>query len=237
MSARKPPGVRRLADTVTRSLGTVTSAALVGGVAALVAAGVVRLIYSRLTASYLALLAIGLLLLLLATATGFNTVRATLISRRGFYGFNTTLMILLFLAITTVIVLAGTANNVRIDTTAAKEFTLAQQTSEVLKGLKQDIEAVAFFAPTDPLQTAMRGRAQDLLEEYRQTTGRFRYRIVDPDVEPEEARRYGINPDARPATIVLGSWGNLQPVDTLLFTSGGGYEPNENLERDFTQAI
>lgn len=237
MARRNTPAARRVADTVTKSLGTVASAALVGGVVALIAAFVLRLVASRLTASYLTLLAIGLLLILVAVATGFNTLRATLVSRRGFYGLNSTLMVAVFLAIMTVIVLVGTANNVRFDTTAAKEYTLADQTSDILEKLDQDVEAVAFFAPTDPLQSAIRARAEDLLEEYRQGSSRFKYRVVDPDVEPEEARRYGINPDTRPATIVITSEGNLQPVDTLLFTAGGGYEPNENLERDFTQGI
>ena len=240
--ATTTPRVRRLTETVTKSLGNVTSAALLGGVGAVVAAGLLRLIASQLTASYLTLLAIGLILLLFAVATGYNTLRATLISRKGFYGFNTSVMILLFLAIMGVIVLVGAINNVTFDTTASKQFTLAQQSTKILKELNQNVEAVAFFAPTDPTpsdskQRAIRSQAQDLLEEYRKTSGRFVYRVVDPDVEPEEARRFGVNPDTRPGTIVVTSGGNLQPVDTLIFSSQGGYQANTHLERDFTQGI
>lgn len=241
-TTKSPTPVRRLTQSVAQSLGNVTSAALLGGVVALVAAGVVKLVAGQLRASYLTLLAIGLILLLFAVATGYNTLRATLISRRGFYGFNTTIMILLFVVIMAVIVLVGAINNVTFDTTASKQFTLAQQSTKILKDLNQDVEAVAFFAPTDPTpndakQRAIRSQAQDLLEEYRKGSSRFSYRVVDPDVEPEEARRFGVNPDTRPGSIVITSGGNLQPVDTLLFTSQGGYQANNNLERDFTQSI
>lgn len=241
--ARTPiPRVRRLTETVARSLGSVTSAALLGGVAALAAAGIVRLIAAQLRASYLTLLAIGLLLLLLAVATGYNALRGIFMSRKGFYGFNTTLMVVVFLAITSSIVLIAAINNVTFDTTASKQFTLAEQTSKILKGLDQNVEAVAFFAPTDPVPNdtrsqSVRSQAQDLLEEYHKTTGRFTYRVIDPDVEPEEARRFGVNPDTRPGTIVVTAGGNLQPVDTLKFTPNGGYISNDHLERDFTQSI
>ena len=232
--------VRELPARTAEYIGNVSAAALVGAVAALIAAGIVRLISSRLDTSALTLLAIGLFLLLVAAVTGYDAIRASLVSRKGFYGFNTTLMILLFLAIASIIIFVGTRNNARFDTTATGEFSLSSQTTQILKDLSdrdQEVEAIAFFVPTDPRQILARAPAEDLLEEYHQTARRFTYRIVDPELQPEEARRFGINPDTQPATIVFSSGGNLQPVLTLLFTRQGELLQNPFLERDFTQAI
>ncbi len=233
-----PKRIKDLGNQLSESLGNVAAALLVAGVVALVASGIVRLIASQLTASYLTLLAIGLLLVLGAAASGYDTIRSNLMTRKGFYGFNTTVMVLLFLALASLIIFIGANNNARFDTTSAREFSLAKQTNEILSGLRNDVEAVAFFESTDINQVQIRVPAEDLLEEYAQTTRRFGYRIVDPDIEPEEARRYGINPDTEPGTIVFASGGNLQPVETLAFNqAAGSFIPNINLERDFSQAI
>ena len=232
--------IRELPARATEYIGNISAATLLGAVMALAAAGIIRLVATELSTSYLTLLAIGLLLLLVSVASGFGTIRATLVSRRGFYGFNTVVMILLFLTIASIIIFVGTKNNTRYDTTSTREFSLAKQTVGILKdlgGLDQRVEAVAFFVPTAVLQIAARLPAQDLLEEYHQTTSRFTYRIVDPELEPEEARRFGINPDTEPGTIVFSSGGNLQPVNTLRFTQQGQFAQNPNLEKDFSQAI
>ena len=236
--ARTPrPKVGAVASKVSQALGNVTTGALLGGVLALIAAGIIRLIGSQLKTSYLTLLAVGLLLILFAAFTGYNAIRSNVLSRKGFYGLNTTLMVLLFLAIASIVIFVGAKNNARFDVTSAKEFSLAEQTVKILKDLKQNVEAVAFFVPTNPNQITVRGPTQDLLEEYSHNTGRFTYRIVDPDIEPEEARRLGINPDTEPGTIVFTSEGNLQAVKTLIFTQQGGYVRNQNLEKDFSQSI
>lgn len=237
MARGKTNQVRSLTGKLTRSVGNLSAAALLGSVAALVGAGVVRLIASQLTASYLTLLAIGLLLLLVAAATSYDSIRANLLSRKGFYGFNTVIMILLFLAIASMIIFVGARNNARFDTTASREFSLAKQTNQILKDLDRDVEAIAFFTPTDPLQAVVRGPAMDLLQEYSQVNSKFSYRVIDPEVAPEEARRYGVNPDTQPGSIVFASDNNLQPVETVQFASQGQYVPNSNLERDFSQAI
>ena len=232
--------IRELPARATEYIGNISAAAFLGAVVALAAAGIIGLVASELRTSTFTLLAIGLLLLLLSVFSGFGTIRATLVSRRGFYGFNTVMMTLLFLSIASIIIFVGAKNNARYDVTSTREFSLAKQTVGILKklgDLDQRVEAVAFFVPKDIRQIAARLPAQDLMEEYHQTSGRFTYRIVDPDLEPQEARRFGINPDTRPGTIVFSSGGNLQPVNTLIFTQQGQFVQNRNLEKDFSQAI
>ncbi len=224
----------------TAYVGNVSTALLGGAVMALAAAGIIRLVADELGTSSLTLLSVGLILLLAAAATGFETMRSTLMTRKGFYGFNTTAMTLIFLTIASIVIFVAADTNTRYDTTSTGEFSLSRQTKDILSNLSkndQRVEAVAFFVPTDVLQISVRIRAQDLLEDYRQITRRFTYRIVDPDLEPEEARRFGINPDAEPGTIVFSSGGNLQPVNSLIFTRQGQFVPNSNLEKDFSQAI
>ena len=224
-------------DGLSDYVGNVSLASLAAGIVALVTAGIVRLIAPELETSVLVFLALGLLFLLLAATTGFNTIRSAITTRRGFYGFNTTVMVLLFLAIASIIIFVGARNNARFDVTSTGEFSLAKQTVQILKDLENRIEAIAFFVPGDPNQVLVRGPALDLLEEYSQATGRFSYRVVDPELEPGEARRFGINPSTEPGTIIFATEGNLHPVSTLIFTQQGQFVPNFNLEKDFSQAI
>ncbi|MCL0102241.1 hypothetical protein M1O29_04070, partial [Dehalococcoidia bacterium] len=99
-------------------IGNISLASLFAAVLSLLAAGTVRLVASELSTSAFTLLALGLLLLLVAVGTGFDSIRANLMTRKGFYGFNTTAMILIFVAIASIIIFVGTKNNARYDVTA-----------------------------------------------------------------------------------------------------------------------
>src|SRR4029078_11318685 len=66
---------------------------------------------------------------------------------------------------------------------------LSPQTIQLLRGLKADINAVAFFRSDQPGKRV----AEDLFKQYaRYSGGKFTWRVVDPDREPGLARRYGI---------------------------------------------
>lgn len=218
-------------------VGDVTVAAAVGGAVSLITSGVIQLIASRLRGTIVAFLVLGLLLLLFAAFTGFNSIKANLSTRRGFYSFNTTAMVVLFLAVASVIIFIGAKNNNRIDMTSTNEFSLSKQTEEILKKLDQKVEAVAFFVAVDPQQFVTRGPTLDLLEEYAHITSNFSYRIVDPELQPGEARRYNVNADTNPGTVVFTTQGRFQGVPTLVPNIQGQFTPNRNLERDFTQGI
>lgn len=218
-------------------IGNVSTAAFGGGIIALIASGLIHLLGRELRGAVITFLAIGLLLILLATVTGFETLRAAIKSRKGFYGINTTAMVLIFLTIASVIIFVGAKNNARFDVTSTRDFSLSRQSSEVLTALQQDVEAVAFFVPTNAQQIIVRGPATDLLDEYERRSSRFTYRIVDPELQPGEARRFGVNPDLSPGAIVFSSQGSLQPVPTLIVQSDGGFSRNTQLERSFTEAI
>jgi ABC-type uncharacterized transport system involved in gliding motility auxiliary subunit len=219
------------------TVGNVTVFALTVGAISLFTSGLLQLLGRDLRGAVIAFLSIGLIGLLVAAATGYQSIRTTLLTRRGFYGFNATAMILIFLAIAAVVVLIGARNNGRLDVTATREFTLSRQTIQILDDLDRDIEAVAFFVPTNAQQIVIRIPVLDLLTEYEQQTSRFSFRFVDPELEPAEARRFGINADLNPGTIVFSADDRRQPVASLQRTNRGELVRNITLESDFTQAI
>ncbi|MBM4405186.1 MAG: hypothetical protein FJ039_03255 [Chloroflexi bacterium] len=231
---KKAPMLGRL----TGALGSPSGLFLTIAVVLLVVSGLVYLAFDDFKTSALVFFAIGLLSLLLAAATGFDRIRSAARTRQGFYGVNTTVMTLVFLAIGAVVIYVGARQNAQFDLTETKQFSLSQQTKKILGDLDGNVQAVAFFVPTDPNQLLVRANALDLLEQYANQSGRFSYRVEDPELKPEEARRFGINADSQPGTIVFASEGNLQPVATLFFESRSSrFLPNPTLEQDFTSAI
>ncbi len=229
----KKSGLRAALATVNPPV-----AAVFFGFASLVTSALIFLVARELDAAGWAFFILGILLIISALALGYRSVRSAVMTRQGFYGFNTTAMVLLFLAIAAVIIFVAAQNNQRLDVTSTREFSLSQQSKKVLQDLTRDVEAVAFLVPTDLNQLAVRSRVLDTLEEYAQTTSKFSYRVVDPELEPAEARRLGVNADLEPASVVfLSEEGNRQPVRTLIFSQQGGFLPNPRLEQDFTQAL
>ena len=226
-----------LSDAITDYVGNTAAAALVGAAMTLIAAGVLALVARDLRGAALGLLIVGLVLLLVAFVSGYSSLRAAVMTRRGFYGLNATAMTLLFLAIAAVIIWVGAQSSAKWDVTATRQFSIAPQTESILKDLQQEVRAIAFFVPGDANQTIVRSTSLDLLEEYGRQSGLFSFEVVDPDLNPETARNFGINPNSQPGTVVFSSQGALQPVNTLIFQQEGGFLPNLTLEKDFSQAI
>ena len=168
---------------------------------------------------------LGLALLALAVIGSFRTVIGTITGRRGRYGANTLIMIILFLALTTLLYVILAIQEFRFDTTANKQFTLAKQTVNALTELDEEIEAIAFFVPTDQLQQQLRYQAETLLYEFAQTSDKFTFRFVDPELDPSTARRYGVTDFG---TIVLENkdTGKRHPIRTPPVT-----------EQDFTSGL
>lgn len=73
------------------------------------------------------------------------------------------------------------------DLTSAKVNTLSDQSQKVLSQLKEPVEVIAFFKGGESKEL------KSLLALYKQTSKKFSYRIVDPDSEPQEAKKYGVS--------------------------------------------
>jgi ABC-type uncharacterized transport system involved in gliding motility auxiliary subunit len=76
--------------------------------------------------------------------------------------------------------------NKSYDSTANKRYSLSEQTSKIVKGLKQDA-TITYFD-----QTSRFDRAKDLLTQYANLSHRIHVEYVDPDKKPQLARAAGV---------------------------------------------
>lgn len=131
----------------------------------------------------------GILLVLVSFIGYVKNPRGVLGRRTTRYGFNTAVMVLLLLGIIGFVEAVSYRHNTRFDLTANKRHSLSPQTIQLLKGLKTDVNAVAFFRSDQPGKRV----AEDLFKQYaRYAGGKLTWRVVDPDREPGLARRYGV---------------------------------------------
>ncbi|MDP2953275.1 MAG: Gldg family protein, partial [Chloroflexota bacterium] len=162
--------------------------ALFLGVLSFVAAGLVYLFLPDLRASLWTLLALGGLFILLFLWGAFNQIRVAILGRRGKYGTNTVVMVLVFVGILVLLNFIAMQNRQRFDVTALGHFTLTPQTVRVLKELNAPVKVTAFFVPGDPSGD----KASSLLTEYTFQTQLFTFGFVDPEANPGMARQYNI---------------------------------------------
>jgi len=128
-------------------------------------------------------------------------------NRMWTYGSNTVLTTLLFLGILVFLGLIAERHPWRVDMTESGTFTLSEQTRTILDALDQPVAIKAFYATASPEQT----KATDLLETYRYASPKIQYEFIDPDRDPELAKRYEIRSYG---TLVLEGYGRKQTVTT-----------------------
>ncbi len=186
------PTNQSLFTKVFNSLSDLSPVFAVSGGIALVGATIIYLWAPDLRTFTGPVLYLGMALLVVAGVGSFKAVIGTITGRKGRYGANTLIMIFLFLALTILLYLIVAIQEFRFDTTATKQFTLANQTVNALSELDEEIEAIAFFVPTDQLQQQLKYQTETLLYEFAQTSDKFSFRFVDPELDPSTARRYGV---------------------------------------------
>ncbi|HTA75773.1 MAG TPA: GldG family protein, partial [bacterium] len=127
----------------------------------------------------------------------------------------------------------------RIDLTSNKFYTLSDQTIDTLTHLTQDVNVTLFTSPSHAGQMqAQIQRAQQLLEEYGKKSTKFRFKVIDTDRNPAEARRYGIH---EYNTVVFESGDNRKDVlqrDYISYSMQGRQPiPKFQGEPAFTSAL
>jgi ABC-type uncharacterized transport system involved in gliding motility auxiliary subunit len=129
-------------------------------------------------------------LLVLASLLGHvKNIRGVLGGRTARYGLNTAVMVLLLVGIIGLVEAVSYRHSARLDLTANKRHSLSPQTVQLLRNLKTDVNAVAFFRGDQPGKRV----AEDLFKQYaRYAGGKLTWKVVDPDREPALARRYAI---------------------------------------------
>ena len=147
-----------------------------------------------------AVVAVGLGLITAAALWDFRRVRGALSSRRGVFGIGTSVSLSLVVGIVVLANLVSTSLFHRFDLTGLAQFTLTTQTKEVLADLNSEVEVVSFYGqPNLNVENSAQIHAVnefgfELLGEYENLTGLVDVRREDPELRPDLARQYGINP-------------------------------------------
>lgn len=113
--------------------------------------------------------------------------KAVLTGRHLKYGANSAVLVLTILASAVFIELISHGNEKKWDLTENKRFSLAKQTVKILKNLKREVTGYIFMMEADQA----RPQIEDLFKQYSAESPLFKYEFVDPDSDPETARRLG----------------------------------------------
>ncbi len=119
-------------------------------------------------------------------------------ARQTKYAAYATLYILVTIAIVVIVNIFANRYDKSLDTTANKRYSLSEQTSKIVKGLKQGA-TITYFN-----QSTRFREGKDLLDEYANLSPRIRIDYVDPDKDPQPAREAGIR-DYGTAVVQIGS--------------------------------
>ena len=165
--------------------------AVVGIVATLVGV-VVYFTVDELRNFSISVLIIGLVLLFVALVLSPRAVAIFMAGRQGRYGTNVAIMTVAFFAIIILVNFLIFRSPSRLDVTATRVFTLAQQTLQVLESLEGPVRANAFFVPADPGTALVGQQAEDLLNEFARRSNDFTYRFVDPELNRSIAVQYDV---------------------------------------------
>ncbi len=205
-------------------VGTFGAPLLIAGIVGLVTGIVVVAFVTSMRLYGIIDIIIGASLIGLVGAVFISTVIAAFLSRTGRYGVNTIILLAAFTAIVIVLNLVSFENTERVDVTATNQFSLSDRTRDLLGGLQDDIRVTAFYKTLeetpDAQVAARRNRVVDTLEEFEARSGRFSFRVVDPDLEPGTVAAYfGARPTGFVSeTVVVENLSNdlfdsLQPTD------------------------
>jgi ABC-type uncharacterized transport system involved in gliding motility auxiliary subunit len=181
------------------------------------------------------IIGVGVILLALALIIDFRKVSSALIGRRGRFSAGTTLMASIFLGITLIINGISVSTYKRFDVTQLGQFTLTEQTKAVLKDLNQPVKVICFFVPAKDTY-GLTLYATSLLIEYKNYTDFLSTEYVDPDENPERARKYGIY---QYQTVVFecgDRYRQVIPTQIIEFDNNGNPASVE-AEHAFTSAI
>src|SRR5262249_20062410 len=99
--------------------------------------------------------------------------------------------IVLLPAVLVVVQATSIRHSAQVDLTRNQRHTLSPQTLTLLSTLDRDVMATAFVRQT----SITRAGVTELLDLYAHHSTRFRYRLVDPDRQPDLAERLHAAPD------------------------------------------
>lgn len=156
------------------------------GVALVFTAVAIRFTKPEWQQYYNALAIAGLVCTLLYILSQWREIGEAFAGRQARLGTLAAASIVVVLAILAAINYLGMRHNKRWDLTAAKQFSLSDQTRKVLSDLKEPVQA-RVFARSDDFQ-----RYRDRLDEYRYISKQLNVDYIDPEKKPAAAQQYGV---------------------------------------------
>ena len=176
-------------------LGSFRGIFTLAGPFAVIVGFLVALLFPELRQMGLSILALGAIAVLSLALAWLLRPHNRVARRRQRYGMTATVSVLAVVGIVSLVNLLAVNNNVLVDVTASRQYSLAPQTLNVLtERVQGQIEATAFIVEDqDPLEAVTTDRMEEYLREFaRQSGGSFSYRVVDPERFPDIANRSGV---------------------------------------------
>jgi ABC-type uncharacterized transport system involved in gliding motility auxiliary subunit len=158
----------------------------------------------------------GLVCTLLYMLSQWREVARSFSGREAKFGTIAVVSAIVVLAILVAINYLGVRHNKRWDLTAAKQFTLSDQTRKILGSLQKPVAIKVFGQPND-FQ-----RFRDRLDEYQYASKQVTVEYIDADKYPSRAQQYQVQPQT--ATVVFDYDGRTERV-----TSDGEQELTNGL--------
>jgi gliding motility-associatede transport system auxiliary component len=148
----------------------------------------------------------GLVCTLLYILSQWREIGQSFSGRQARFGTLAAASVLVVIGILAAINYISTRHNKRWDLTAAKQFTLSDQTTKVLAGLNKPLRVIV-FAPMDGFE-----RWRERLDEYASLSKNFQVEYVDPEKKPAIARPY--EPLVAGGTVVFDYSGRVERVNS-----------------------
>ncbi|HET6463761.1 MAG TPA: GldG family protein, partial [Candidatus Krumholzibacteria bacterium] len=133
----------------------------------------------------------GVLAVVIAALQSGHSLRSIARGRSARRGADSLISILLLVAVLVVIQAASMRHSAQVDLTRNQRHTLSPQTLALLSSLDRDVLATAFVRQT----SVTRAGVTELLDLYAHRSTRFKYRLVDPDRQPDLTERLHAAPD------------------------------------------
>jgi ABC-type uncharacterized transport system involved in gliding motility auxiliary subunit len=156
------------------------------GVALVFAAFALRFLKPDMQKVWWNLAAAGLVCVLIYILGQWREFMAFFSGRQARYGSLSVASVALVLGILFGLNYIATRQNKRWDLTSNQEFTLSDQTKKVLTNLKEPLQMHVFAKENDF------GRFRDKLAEYEYSSKQVKIDYIDPDKEPETAKKFEI---------------------------------------------
>jgi ABC-type uncharacterized transport system involved in gliding motility auxiliary subunit len=131
-------------------------------------------------------LSVGVILCLVYVGYNWEEIRKKIFSKQTLGGTNTTVYILVVLAILVLVNYLGGRHYKRFDVTKSGRYTLSDQTRKLVTQLKDPLQIHYFYTQNNPNYNSVK----ELLQEYVSLSNKIKIQGVDPDVSPGLAQEY-----------------------------------------------